>query len=162
MMMKQWVRVISGGCFLASVALALFVNKGWFIVTALIVLNLIQSAFTGWCPVKKVLGKLGVQDPDKPNCARIVATKLREQFPLEDETITRLSACAGGRAPEECCGAFYSAKNVLERYAPQRVEKSMEEFRSFAGSLKCREILKLKKKTCRECVRKAIEVVQGK
>ena len=61
MKMEQWIRVIAGSFILISLLLAVTVNIGWLLFTAFVGVNLIQSAFTHWCLMEKILGKLGVQ-----------------------------------------------------------------------------------------------------
>lgn len=63
MKMEQWIRAISGTFVLVSVALGWFVNRYWLLFTAFVGLNLLQSAFTRWCLMEKILGRLGVTDP---------------------------------------------------------------------------------------------------
>lgn len=54
------LRGIAGAFVLASVALGWFVSPWWFLFTAFVGLNLLQSAFTGWCPMMALLRKLGL------------------------------------------------------------------------------------------------------
>jgi hypothetical protein len=56
----QWVRLIAGGIVLISVSLSL-INPYWLFLTAFVGLNLLQSAFTNWCPLMALLKKLGVR-----------------------------------------------------------------------------------------------------
>ncbi len=54
------------GCFiLISLLLAHFHSENWLWFTAFVGANLLQSAFTGFCPMAMILKKLGV----KPGCA---------------------------------------------------------------------------------------------
>jgi len=53
------VRVLAGSMTLLSVALAHFVSPWWLLLTCFVGVNLIQSAFTGFCPPTLLLGKLG-------------------------------------------------------------------------------------------------------
>ena len=55
------LRGIAGAFVLLSVALGYFVNPWWFAFTAFVGLNLLQSAFTGWCPMMWLLGKAGLE-----------------------------------------------------------------------------------------------------
>ena len=103
---------------------------------------------------------LGKKGPRRLNCAQSIAETLREKYPLEGKTVELLSTCGGGRAPEGYCGAFYAAKSILERYSPQSTAEKMELLRSFAGSLKCRDIKALKKKNCLECIEKSVEIAE--
>jgi hypothetical protein len=51
--------MVAGTFILASVALGVWVNPWWFAFTAFVGLNLLQSAFTGWCPMMLILKKAG-------------------------------------------------------------------------------------------------------
>lgn len=55
------LRGIAGVFVLISVGLGLWVSPWFFALTAFVGLNLLQSAFTGWCPMMWVLGKAGVR-----------------------------------------------------------------------------------------------------
>lgn len=59
MTVDNGVRVVAGTFVLVSLALGLKVNPWWFVFTAFVGLNLIQSAFTGFCPAAMLLKKLG-------------------------------------------------------------------------------------------------------
>lgn len=60
MTIDEALRGIAGAFVLASVALGWFVSPWWFLFTAFVGLNLLQSAFTRWCPMMAILRKLGV------------------------------------------------------------------------------------------------------
>ena len=60
MTIEKYIRIIAGTFILVSVALAVWVSPWWLIWTALVGVNLIQSAFTGWCLAETLLKKLGV------------------------------------------------------------------------------------------------------
>ena len=50
------------GCFiLISLTLAHFYSPQWLWFTAFVGANLLQSAFTGFCPLAIILKKLGIQ-----------------------------------------------------------------------------------------------------
>ncbi len=53
---------MAGSFILISVALTVYVSKWWLIWTVLVGLNLIQSAFTNWCPAETILKKMGVKE----------------------------------------------------------------------------------------------------
>ncbi len=57
----QWVRLVAGSMVLLSLSLAL-VNSNWLFLTAFIGLNLLQSAFTRWCPLIALLKQMGVKE----------------------------------------------------------------------------------------------------
>lgn len=59
--MNEALRLIAGSFVLLSVALGYFVHPGWFLFTAFVGLNLIQSAFSRTCPMMWVLRKAGLR-----------------------------------------------------------------------------------------------------
>ncbi len=61
MTVNEGLRLVAGIVTLASLALGYFVDTGWFLLTAFVGLNQIQSAFTGWCPMMWVLQRLGLK-----------------------------------------------------------------------------------------------------
>lgn len=56
---ENFIRILAGSMVLLSVALARFVSPWWLLFTCFAALNLIQSAFTGFCPPVFILRKLG-------------------------------------------------------------------------------------------------------
>lgn len=65
MTIERAVLAFAGTVILISLGLAHFVAPGWLWLTAFVGLNLLQSAFTGFCPLAMLLRKLGL----KPGCA---------------------------------------------------------------------------------------------
>ncbi len=61
MTVDRYVRLIAGVFVLASLALGYWVSPYWYLFTAFVGLNLLQSAFTNWCPAMTFLRKLGVK-----------------------------------------------------------------------------------------------------
>ena len=59
---QSWLRAIAGFFILASVALAVWVSPWFLAFTAFVGANLLQSAFSGWCPMMTILRKAGVPD----------------------------------------------------------------------------------------------------
>jgi hypothetical protein len=57
---EAYIRLLAGTLVLVSVALAHFVNAWWLLLAVFVSLNLIQSAFTGFCPAEIILRKLGL------------------------------------------------------------------------------------------------------
>ncbi len=55
----------AGAVVLVSIGLAHFVAAGWIWVAVFVGFNLLQSSFTGFCPLAKVLRKFGL----KAGCA---------------------------------------------------------------------------------------------
>jgi hypothetical protein len=63
MTLNEWLRAIAGTFVLLSLALGWFVHPGFFLFTAFVGANLLQSAFTKWCPMMPILRGLGVREP---------------------------------------------------------------------------------------------------
>ena len=51
------IRRFAGVFVLASVALGWFVSPLWFLFTAFVGLNLLQSSVTSFCPLERILGR---------------------------------------------------------------------------------------------------------
>lgn len=60
MKMEHAIRAIVGTFILLSLGLGYFVSSYWLFFAGFVGLNLLQSAFTGWCPMETFLGKLGL------------------------------------------------------------------------------------------------------
>lgn len=58
MKMENYIRAIAGSFILVSLALGYLVSPYWYLFTAFVGLNLLQSAFTGLCPMENILEKL--------------------------------------------------------------------------------------------------------
>ena len=61
MNIEKAVRILAGCFILISLALSVWVSRYWLLFTAFVGLNLIQSAFTGFCPVEKLFKKCGLK-----------------------------------------------------------------------------------------------------
>ena len=61
-MKNRYIRVIAGTFILISIILSVYVSQDWLWFTAFVGANLIQSSFTRWCLMEKILDKLGVKD----------------------------------------------------------------------------------------------------
>jgi len=62
MSVNEALRAIAGAFVLASVALGWFVHPYFYFFTAFVGLNLLQSAFSGWCPMMWILRRAGVKE----------------------------------------------------------------------------------------------------
>jgi hypothetical protein len=63
MTIERGLRLAAGVVVLVSVGLGYFVHPAWLLLTAFAGVNLLQSAFTNWCPMVWVLTRLGL-----PSC----------------------------------------------------------------------------------------------
>lgn len=62
MTVHRILRLVAGFFILLSLALAHWVNPKWLWFNAFVGLNLLQSAFTDWCPLMTILRKAGVRE----------------------------------------------------------------------------------------------------
>ena len=61
MSIDRIVFAAAGGVILISLALAQIYSPYWLLFTAFVGLNLLQSAFTGFCPLALILKRLGIR-----------------------------------------------------------------------------------------------------
>jgi hypothetical protein len=67
--MESAIRVLAGSFVLVSLVLFALVGPWGLSLALFVALNLIQSAFTGFCPAQKILARLGVGRPECGSCA---------------------------------------------------------------------------------------------
>ena len=60
MTVERGLRLTAGTFILISLGLGHWLNPYWYLFTAFVGLNLLQSGFTNWCPMMTFLRKLGV------------------------------------------------------------------------------------------------------
>ena len=65
------IRLIAGTFILISLALAHWVHPNWLWFTAFVGANLVQSSFTRWCLMEKILSRLNLAGPASPEQARL-------------------------------------------------------------------------------------------
>jgi hypothetical protein len=62
MTVERGVRLMAGVMVLLSLALAHFISLYWLWLTVFVGLNMLQSAFTNWCPAMNILRAMGLKD----------------------------------------------------------------------------------------------------
>jgi hypothetical protein len=62
MTVERGVRLMAGVMVLLSLALAHYVSTYWLWLTVFVCLNLLQSAFTNWCPAMTIFRAMGMKD----------------------------------------------------------------------------------------------------
>jgi hypothetical protein len=60
MNVDRLVMRFAGSMIIVSVLLAYYVSPWWLLLTLFVGANLLQASFTGFCPLAKILRKLGV------------------------------------------------------------------------------------------------------
>lgn len=68
------IRRFAGTFVLISLALGWWAHPAWFLFTAFVGLNLLQSSFTAFCPLERILVRAGF-----PGCAPRMGTRQAEQ-----------------------------------------------------------------------------------
>jgi hypothetical protein len=61
MSIDRMVFAFAGSMVLLSLALAYAVSPWWLLLAAFVGVNMLQAAFTGFCPLAMVLKRLGVR-----------------------------------------------------------------------------------------------------
>lgn len=61
MNVDRLVFAVAGSFILVSLLLAHFWSPYWLLFTAFVGVNLLQSAFTGFCPLARILKAVGVR-----------------------------------------------------------------------------------------------------
>lgn len=61
MKLENAIRALAGTLVLASIALSHYVHPNWIWLAVFVGANLLQSAFTGFCPAENILRRLGVR-----------------------------------------------------------------------------------------------------
>lgn len=67
---ERGLRAVAGSFILLSVLLAVLHHPAWLGFTAFVGANLLQSAFTNWCPMVWILQRLGL-----PSCSAPATVK---------------------------------------------------------------------------------------
>jgi len=57
--MEIVIRRFAGIFVLASLVLGIVVSPYWYLFTAFVGVNLLQSSFTGFCPLESILNRVG-------------------------------------------------------------------------------------------------------
>ena len=61
MCVERALRLIGGGCVMASVLAGMYVSPHFYWFTLFVGLNLFQAAFTGTCPTAYIMKKAGMR-----------------------------------------------------------------------------------------------------
>ena len=62
MPINRALRLLAGIMVLLSLALARWVHVNWAWLAVFVAVNLIQSAFTNWCPAMTIMRKAGLKE----------------------------------------------------------------------------------------------------
>jgi hypothetical protein len=90
------------------------------------------------------------------NCCQAVLQAFQEHCQVGDDRIAAARMAGAGRAPGGRCGALHAAFDLLGPEHHAAVEAA---FVSRTGAAACREIRKLRRASCNECVGEAARLV---
>jgi hypothetical protein len=62
MNVERALRLMAGVVIMVSVILAHYLSIYWLLLTVFVGLNLLQSAFTNWCPAMTIFRLFGLKD----------------------------------------------------------------------------------------------------
>lgn len=68
MSLESKIRVVAGSFILVSLALGWWVSPWFFLFTAFVGVNLLQSGITGWCLMNDILRKTGIHKDSATAC----------------------------------------------------------------------------------------------
>lgn len=96
---------------------------------------------------------LGRDGEKRQNCAQAVLSAFKKEMSVDESLIDLAKNHGGGRAPEGACGAYWSAKALIEKHCcPEKAEEFEKYFREKASSLTCRDIRAKRQLSCLGCV----------
>ena len=104
---------------------------------------------------------LGRNGCAKLNCGQSVIKACYDKFEAPPDAVVQFAAFGAGKAPQGECGAYYAARHLLSKKHAHKLGQFALDFINSAGALKCKDIRKLRKATCLECVEKAVDLLEG-
>ena len=108
-------------------------------------------------PIEKTLD---AYSKERLNCAQSVLKGFQAVFNIPEERIAEAKAHGGGRAESGRCGALHSALSLTE---DNEVKLRMAcAFSEVAGAESCREIKRIGKLKCADCVKLAAQLLAKK
>jgi hypothetical protein len=60
MKIQNIIYLVAGSLVLTGLALGYWIDQRWLLLPAFVGLNLFQASFTGFCPLERILLRLGV------------------------------------------------------------------------------------------------------
>ena len=68
MTIENGIRILAGSMVLLSIVLSLLFSSWWLLLAGFVGVNLIQSAFTGFCPAERILKAIGAKASSTCSC----------------------------------------------------------------------------------------------
>jgi hypothetical protein len=69
---ERGIRALAGLLVLISTGLGIWLSRYWFLLTGFVGANLLQSAFTGFCPAEWLMKKAGMKSCEETTNERKV------------------------------------------------------------------------------------------
>lgn len=69
MSIERKIRILAGSMILLSLGLSQWVSPWFLLLSVFVALNLIQSAFTKFCPAEMILARLGSKSDEAGCCS---------------------------------------------------------------------------------------------
>lgn len=60
MPIQRIIYLVASTLILTGLALGYWVNRGWLLLPTFVGFNMFQTAFTGFCPLERILMKFGI------------------------------------------------------------------------------------------------------
>ena len=60
-MKERIIRTVAGSFVLISIVLSHYISEYWLLLALFVGINLVQSSFTKFCPLEKILDKAGIK-----------------------------------------------------------------------------------------------------
>jgi hypothetical protein len=98
------------------------------------------------------------------NCAQAIAEAFRQEYNfLTEDTVKGFKKMGHGKAPNGECGMLYAAKYIFEKNnLPDKAQEFEKHFRDFAGTTKCKELIKKKIPFCAHCINRTATFIDQK
>jgi len=94
------------------------------------------------------------------NCAQAILKAFQKKFNVSDKILKEYKKYGGGQADDNMCGALFAVIQLLENH-PEEKETIKKEFAEIIGSIKCKDIKKSTKTSCKTCVKIAAELLEN-
>lgn len=96
---------------------------------------------------------------ERYNCAQAVLKSTEKHQDVDDALLAEFKSYGGGRAEDGLCGALFAAKHSVNDESFKHEARAF--FTKNAGSIKCKEIRKNGKMSCKDCVAAAAELADA-
>ena len=107
---------------------------------------------------------LGQQEGYKKiNCAQAIAEAFRKEYGfITEKTVKTFKKMGHGKAPDGECGMLYAAKYIFNKNSqPDKAKEFEKHFIEFAGTTKCKELIKKKIPFCAYCINKTAKFINN-